>query len=132
VVTNTYQLATKSFDQIEQFTSLIFVLLIFVIFRFKGRLQQKYELELEQKNEIIQEQSQELQIKQLDIEKIVANNNTQIKIKENLLLHLRKAIKSKDIQQEIKSIMLDLNGQINSQKRYPCYKKALKKSMQLL
>lgn len=129
VVTNTYQLMTKSFDLVEHTISILFVILIFLVFRYVSNLQNNYENQLEEQNQIIQEQSeellkiqeeqhqQELLIRKHDIEKVVANNAIQIKIKENLIQSLKSVSSEKNKGNTINSILLELRQQIDSQKK---------------
>ena len=129
ILTNTFQLINLPFNMIEHIIANVFVLLIFIVFKYVGVLQNKYEKQLQEQNLIIKTQADELikvqnekhkselKVKQSDLELVVANNSAQVRIKENLIEKLRNISDGKNVLQEVKRIILELKQQIESQKK---------------
>ncbi len=129
VTTNTFQLLYRPFDLIEHLVSLFFVCIVFLIFRYVGKLQNTYEAQLEKQNIVIKEQSEallesqkkahehELQLKRKDMEAVVANNLAQVQIKENLIDKLRDIESAENSSLAIKKIIIELKQQIDTQKK---------------
>lgn len=110
---------------IGTFFVLVFLAILYqryrVINRQKITIETQYENIQEKSQKILQmekeKHEQELVLKRKDLETVVANNNMQIKLKENLISALRSAEKSDETKKDLRNIILELNMQIETQNK---------------
>jgi DNA-binding CsgD family transcriptional regulator len=60
---------------------------------------------------------QELALKQKDMDTVLANQAMQIKLKENIVDQLNQVVKSESPSKQIRSVILELKGQVEAQKK---------------
>lgn len=120
VLLNAYQLDTKPFTLTEYLPVLLMLIGLFIVLT-------RYDSDYRRKERIIKEQAdnllklkeekyeKELQLKQKDVDTVVANNRMQLKIRENFLSALEEIKEEKGSLKAIRSIKLDLKSQIETQ-----------------
>lgn len=133
-----YYYSSKYFPFNEDVIFIISILLVFfylALQNWDGQTR-SYQKEIEEKNKLlelnnttIKKQSKdliylqntvhqsELTQKQKDMDTVLAGQAMQIKLKENMLEQLAVATKSNEPSKEIRSIMMDLKGQVEAQKK---------------
>lgn len=133
---NYYQLKYLPFDETEFWISSIFLVFMYLTLRYSDALGRNYQRQIEEKNQelkiqntTIKEQGEALRIlekekyekemalKQKDMDTILANQAMQVKLKENMVDQLNKVVKSENPSKEIRSIILELRGQAETQKK---------------
>lgn len=136
VLTEYYNSKYLPFDENEYFFLIALLFFYYIQLRNWDDQNKKYQKvieennnELEQKNTKIQQQSDkliqvqklthelELTQKQKDMDTVLANQAMQIKLKENIVEQLNEAVKSENPSKEIRSVILQLKGQAETQKK---------------
>lgn len=119
-ILNGYQIIYTTFSSIDYSFVLIFLLgLLILVYQYnKEVIRAKLIIEKQTKNlAILQKEKFEREIlrKEKDIETIVTNNRVQLKIKKNILDKLKVIKNNEDAKLKVKSLIVDLSNQIESQ-----------------
>ena len=133
---NYYQLEYLRFETLEYLPVVVLLFIVYIAIRYSDAEYQHYQeqiektnVELEEKNSTIQKQTvqllalqkekhqHEMDLKEKDIESVLATNQMQLKIRQNILDEL-KTIKTKEgALKKINSLKMDLKSTISTQKK---------------